>query len=594
MKIKYMAALLLISILTIGFLAGCDPEVESSSNIVKLEDIKNLPKDSIYIEWLGDKEFNVDNPTMIFIHGETPGAWDYKYELVLPEDDYIFYESSSLNYNITRNIEGLDRILYQYWLDLNYNLGVFHYEAFADDNMKNLSKKIFNSVDMTYLNEEGREYNDIPNYSLTEIMAAMYLDEIPEQAYGNEIRLVGNGIGANLALSLSDYLYTYYSKGEVRAEVLPHRTSLIDPYLSSDSFNHNMSWRDIDSEFGLLSMAEDMLEKTTAKGLVVDMVENVEVGAELVEGKSQETLTSPYDYEYSPAQTDVYRDIKTHVAYLQLRQKYSELFTDEYRALNRAGLDWYLYSVKGSDDTGVGYPTSKPDYTSSLCNWGPYNTRPFLNDRQRNNNSSRGKNYSVSAWTPTVWIRALKGIEFRMQRFSDFKEDDQGNTIKDKHGISLYEYEDYTLARYRSENYQRAINMDYTFVVGYIWNDKNQDRKMNEGIGSLLSNITVNATLTTSIDGKQEIVETASETTGQDGFFIFKFDRAFNNSHTLDLTVVPPNSSYHAQKEIMSTYHVYHVQDLTRHNFNFYTKKLTIASSYGNAITMANCGLVVK
>ena len=133
--------------------------------------------------------------------------------------------------------------------------------------------------------------------------------------------------------------------------------------------------------------------------------------------------------------------------------------------------------------------------------------------------------------------------------------------------------------------------MDYTFVVGYIWNDKNQDRKMNEGIGSLLSNITVNATLTTSIDGKQEIVETASETTGQDGFFIFKFDRAFNNSHKLDLTVVPPNSSYHAQKEIESTYHV---QDLTRHNFNFYTKKLTIASSYGNAITMANCGLVVK
>ena len=37
----------------------------------------------------------------------------------------------------------------------------------------------------------------------------------------------------------------------------------------------------------------------------------------------------------------------------------------EYRALNRAGLDWYLYSVKGSDDAGVGYPTSKPDYTSS-------------------------------------------------------------------------------------------------------------------------------------------------------------------------------------------------------------------------------------
>ncbi|MFW5780688.1 MAG: hypothetical protein ACOCWI_04485, partial [Bacillota bacterium] len=78
---------------------------------------------------------------------------------------------------------------------------------------------------------------------------------------------------------------------------------------------------------------------------------------------------------------------------------------------------------------------------------------------------------------------------------------------------------------------------------------------------------------------------------GEDGFYIFKFDRAFKNSHTLKLTVVPPNSSYHAQSAGLTTYHV---QDLTRHTFKNYSKNLTISSSYGNAITMASCGLVVK
>ena len=53
MKIKYMAALLLISILTIGFLR-VRPRSGKLFEYRKLEDIKTFPK-TVYIEWLGIK-----------------------------------------------------------------------------------------------------------------------------------------------------------------------------------------------------------------------------------------------------------------------------------------------------------------------------------------------------------------------------------------------------------------------------------------------------------------------------------------------------------------------------------------------------------
>ena len=151
--------------------------------------------------------------------------------MTLDEENYIYYAQNSTYYNVTRNLD-IDRVLYQYWLKQNYNIGIFHYENFADDDLEKLSKKLFNSVDMRYKTEDGYENVKIPNYSLTEILAAVFINEIPEEAFGMEIRLVGNGVGANLALALSDYLYTFYEKGKIKPAILPSRLSLIDPYLS--------------------------------------------------------------------------------------------------------------------------------------------------------------------------------------------------------------------------------------------------------------------------------------------------------------------------------------------------------------------------
>ena len=585
----FVSVLLALSFCLTFFTACKDNEVEDGDNAVYLDEIKNIPENSLYIEWLS-QGYNVEQPTMIFIHGETPGRWDKKFSMTLDEENYIYYAQNSTYYNVTRNLD-IDRVLYQYWLKQNYNIGIFHYENFADDDLEKLSKKLFNSVDMRYKTEDGYENVKIPNYSLTEILAAVFINEIPEEAFGMEIRLVGNGVGANLALALSDYLYTFYEKGKIKPAILPSRLSLIDPYLSPDSIKNNIGWRKIDQNLSMLELTDNMLEYTTERGLVAEIVENVEVTAEIVGDKSQEVLVSPYDYVYSNEEKDIKENIKDKAAYLFLRQKYSLLYSDEYRAQNRAGVDWYLYSINGSDDTGVGYLTSKPDYTSSYCNWGRYETRPIINDRQRNNNSSRGKNYAVGAWTETVWIRALKGIEFHMKRYKDYLEDEDGKIIKDKHGISLYEYEDYHLERFRSENYQKAINMDRTIIAGYIWNDKNEDRIMNDGVDSYLGGLTVNVELTTSVDGETKTVESFSVTTGRDGFYKITFDRSFQVTHTANITIVPPNRRYHVQTAALASYHV---ADLTKHTFNKNTKSITLSSNYGDAITMASCGMVVK
>ncbi len=588
-----VALSLLFSLSVFIFAKTKKEEKPQQSGLIKLSDVKNIPSESLSIEWLGSSGYNVDNPTMILFHGEMPNTWDKKFSMILPESDYVSYSSSSTSFNLTRNID-ITREIHKYWLDQEYNVGIFHWEKFADDTIEKLTKKLFNSVDMRYKTaKDTYENNAIPNYSLTEIAAAVYLDEIPVEAYGREIRLVGNGIGANLALAVSDYLYTAYTKGDIRAEVLPHRVSLVDPYLSPESFSAEARWRNVSTQNGLMGMTDNMLAYTTPKGLVAELVENVEVGAVPAGSTAKEKLTAPYTYVLNAAEQAIKNSIKANTAYLLLRQKYSEnFFTENYRKQNRAGLDWYLYSVRGSDDSAIGYPDAAANYDpTSNCNWGRFNTRPILNDRQRNDQSSRGKNYAVGAWTETVWIRALKGIEFAMQKFTDYSEDDEGNILKDKHGQSMYIYNDYHLDRFRSENYQRATNMNKTIVAGYIFDDKNEDRVMNEGIGSYLAGIDINVELTASVEGQTETVESFVTQTSSDGFYLISFDRSFISSHSLTLTVVPPSSSFNVQTPALTTYHV---QDLTKHTFTKNTKTLSMTTNYADAITMASCGVVIK
>lgn len=571
--------------------------------MVKESDLKNIPDGSCYIEWL-NRDYNVSKPTMIYIHGEMEGAYDEKVSLLLDEDNYVLYTTTSAPSNVASGIlteAAGGRNLAYYWLRQDYNVGIFHYEIFADDELSNLVKKIFSPVNMRYKLETGYENTNIPSHSLTEILAAKLIAAIPDAATGSEIRLVGNGAGAILALSTTDYLYTYYGKGENIQNKLPRRLAFVDPYLSTSALPDGFLWRNLSVADGALSASKDMLEHCTSNGLVVEMIENVEVGAQSSGGTSIETLTSPYTFEYNDTQLLLKDKLIESAAYLKLRQKYSSMFTELYKAQNRAGVDWYLYSIHGSDDTQIGYPTSAPDYSSSYTNWGPFSTRPMLNDRQRtqtSSSSSRGKNYALSAWTPTTWTRAQKGIRFEMKKYSTNKKDDDGASMSDIHGLAMYVYTDYTLEKFRSENYQKAMNLDATLVCGYVFNDTNEDRLFNDSAVSGIGNAQLNVLLTKTEDSATVTVKQFTTYTERDGFFVLRLDKddkgeeiSYSTTHTLKITVVPKNSKYHFQSKGVVEYHT---TDIMKHNFDNGETTLSITYHYSNAITLVNCGLVHK
>lgn len=608
MKLKKYIALILICAAVCVFFAGCKKNDDKDEKaIVTYDMIKNIPDNSCYIEWL-NHDYNYANPTVIFVHGEMTGAYDSKVSMKLDTTNYISYSSSSTGYNVAADAlldtignKAEKRDLSYFWLrnGNNFNVGIFHYEVFADDDLNTLVEKIFSPVSMRYRTEDGYESTAVPEYSLTEILSAVILKSIPDTAVGREIRLVGNGVGALLALSASDYLYTFYQKGKVPAVKLPSRLAFIDPYLPVDELPSTFLWRGMDTSKGALGLAEDMLKKTTDNGLVAEMIENTEVTSQTIDGTSVEVRTTPYQTEYSEEQMYQKNRIIENTAYLSLTQRYSAVYSANYKKLNRAGVDWYLYSVRGSDGNVGQGNTDKPDYESTYCNWGPFDTRPILNDRQRTNNSSyRGKNYGISAWTPTAWTRALKGIRFELLRYSKTKTDSTGNTVYDSHGLAVYEYTKYVVPAFSSEIYEKAINLYTTIVCGYVFDDRDGDRHMNDGVGTGLGGITVNALLTSTATGETVTVKEFSVKTYSDGFFVLKLDKtndgrdiSFKDSHTLEITVVPSNSRIHFQTAGAPTYFY---ADLNLQSFELMKKTVNVQSHYSNAITLVNCGVQIK
>lgn len=621
MKLKHIVTLLLVIAISCTIFVGCkdDEEPEAPLSLIDTAQLANVPDGQLYIEWLAN--YKSDKPTVIYVHGEMKGCYDKKASLLLDTESYVMKDTSDTNkaYNVDDSSyvatyeNGRD--LSTFWKRMGYNVGIFHYEAFADDELGTLTKKIFSKADMRYKKTaDSYEANAIPSCSLTEILAARIAEAIPDDA-SNSLRLVGNGIGADLALSATDYLYTLYKNGSVTARNLPERLAFVDPYLTAEKMPSGFNWREMNTDDGLLSMINDMMKHTTDMGLVAEMVESVEIGSETIKSETEgeddkvvETLTYAYNTAFSDMQKAIKNQIIENTAYLLLREQYSSSFTAAYKEQNRAGVDWYLASVNGSDFSSAGYPTTTSTsnrYTSSYSNWGPYDTRPMLNDYSRSKASYyAGNSYSVSAWTPSSWTRGLRGIRFAMQKAKSTTS--STTTEKDAHGNTIYQYEAYLLARFAVENYQVATNLSKTLIGGYVFADANEDRIFNEGIGAGIAGVTVNGQLSKKTTSSNVSLFNKNITTDSDGFYMFEIDNddkgnqiicngtstsaSGENVITLLITVYPPSRQYGFETAAGTTYHV---ADLMKNHFNVNTVSPMVTKYSVNALQIRNCALTL-
>lgn len=574
-----------------------------ASEIAYLDEIQ--AKDNLCFEWV--RAYNPEYPTLVVVHGETAGRGTEKFTVSLDEEEYTFKTGESSDYVVATGIgykaRGLDLDLSKYWLDVaKYNVAIFHWERFADETSDNVLAKLFSVPKMKYKTDgDGYETNAVPKNCLTEVFAALYVKEFADKSTDKEIRWVGNGVGADLAAAAADYMLSFVKKGSLDKKYLPDRLTLCDPYLPAADLhlaNDKTKWG-VDSTEGAMGLVKTFVSDLDAYA-AIEVVESKEV----VTAEEETTTTYAYDLPKSEKAESAFKQLKKHVAYLELSESYSRLFSDAYKAQKRIALDWYLYSVIGSDDSGnagasaaVGYPRKLSDYetyyTYTGFNWGTNETRPMINNRALNNDSSvdgaksRGKNLSLSAWTPTTYTKGLTGVSFSM------KKSGTSLTQKDIHGNTMYIQNDYVMVYFRSENFQ-VSDVKGTTVSGYVYLDKNKNATMDDGKAGVK-----NVRLHVSVVAKEKVVDTFVTYTDESGHYsIFFKDGELNTEdevvngysleteHTVTIQVEPNSSSYLAPASASTTQY-YDV--LSANNFAAYSTTVTLNAAAAHSVLVANC-----
>lgn len=551
MKKFLLVSLLVFSIVaTAVCLVACNPDGEDETPFVAPSFEFTLPEDlpdyALSIEWIGSNgsttDFVPNRPTAIVFNGVT--EYNRKEGVNL---DSELYNSSVIGNSIT-----LQKTSYL-WSRQGWNIGVFHYENFADDTATNVTNKVFNSTTMTYVNESGNTITTTPDFNLTEAFIATYLKQCSDEGLKNsggkylqEVRFIGNGVGATLAISCAEYLDYLYENGAVGVGYLPDRIDVIDPYFSNDGVATVVDFYEQTTIGSALNYNAKAIVELADKGTVFTLTESDEKfydsytnrysGVSIIDEKV--TFTDDGD-------SALYLDIKEKVAYLNFRESFSTKLPESYRALERTTLDWFLYTVNGSD-------------SSSITSQSETDIRPMIDGYNLTGTSiSTSVKYSVSAWTPTVYLRAVRGREYNMQKYSS-------NTQK---------ITDYTLDRFQAENFQISnLSMKDAYAVcGYVYIQEDDTYFVNLNRSARVANATVSITIT--LEDKSTMVNVTAD---KDGFYYYNLGEEMLGA-SVSIIAVTPSKNYD-----------YTTSDATSSSNYKFINKNTITSASGISTTLSS------
>ncbi len=591
MKSKLISLVLVCVLVGVMMLAiGCDEKPQNPTlEYPKVEEMPtNLPDYMGQIEWVDatahSTSFDKNKSTIILVGGYS--AYNKKYAFGLNTAEYK-YDTTETEGGLSKNanqyfIENGTTELSAYWSKLGYNVGVFHYESFADDTLEAVNNKIYNSLDMRYKNEDGDliTYNNmLPDFNLTDLLVARWL-EITEKydvtgAISNskprEVRFVGTSVGANLAVSATEYLNRMYGYGQIGAECLPTRVTLTNPYLSNSDFAINgaetvvtTALAKMESDISYLAnlgTVFELLESDSEFFLSYEEPYSGVTSKEIIEDDDKDDDKEEPEIEYTltdKGDAGVYNKIKNNVAYLTFNESYSKSFSEGYAKMDRAVLDWYLYSVVGSDDTNI----------TTTSNVGYFNSRPMLDDRGYG--SQAVSRYSVSAWTPTVYTRAQRGAEYVM--------------LNRTYTSDSYVYQDYNLTKLASENYQ-VSDISGVQVVGYVYTKYAKADAVNFNKDNTFADFKVKVTVHIS---KTNIDFYA--TTDANGFYSLTIPEAYYGE-TTTIEFVTPNKNYGIADSVTTDMQNYMYMSMNK----YVGSDTSIPISLSNAkylIAVMNCGFV--
>ena len=475
---------------------------------------------TLYFEWL--RPYNEYKQTVFVFHGEEDAENVFNVNLsrnVYSKD--VLTATAGFNGRMSTDASGNYYLLDQYWLDLaESNVAVFHWERFSDESDTNsVIAKIFSTYKSRY-KVNGTYKENAFSVSLADVVFALYLQEAEKVSLSKkEIRFVGAGTGALLADAVASIAVRSGLK-----DVYPYRVALCDAPLSTGMLTFDVDWLGAKKEDGTAGLILKMNDLTVLSGVTTEIYESKEVYSS---GESY-----AYTYAEGTRDAEVVAAAKRSAAYLLIAESYSSSASfDVYKKRKRIAFDWYFYSVIGSDDLSVGSVNSTDNTNLSVNNWGTNDRRPILNERSISNAdpTNKGRNYGLSAWTPTVYVRALRGISFAQRT----------NAVQSGHDINgkeKYRYKsEYVLEKFSSENYQ-VSDMSYSLLCGWIYYDQDSDNKINDGAaqgysGTLLFTLSYETT-----DGTEVIFSNMEITAGDDGFFSIRYQDAEDEQEGIVMT----------------------------------------------------------
>ncbi|MDR0752459.1 MAG: hypothetical protein LBF12_07800 [Christensenellaceae bacterium] len=493
---------------------------------------ENLPSYALTIEWVyndgGPVNFNPNKPSVILFSGLS--KYDKKDSYKLPDDIYSIKNGGSTNNILSSFSTSINLELAHYWRLLGFNVGIFHYENFADDTHYNINKKIYSSDEMTYIDKDGNLIEDANlEFTLTEAFVMEWMKLVTSSKnIGNdgtvppnklmELRLIGNGSGANLAVAVAEYLSNLARYNYLKESKSPTRVTLIDAWLDNEKINLNVDYKTegIDS---ILNYNSSIITELFKRGIVFEVIEtDSEFYYRYKDPYTGLVPASPnYDepntIEPNEEQLGItgdsakYNSILKSSASLYLRESYSlTYYTDEYKELQRSGLDWYLYSARGTDNTSIVYNGTV--YSSYTYAMGYEGSAPVLDDYYETFSSSFVR-YGVSAWTPTPYISSISGVAFKCIT--------KGSSNSD--GVRVPT--SYTLTQFQSEAYQ-VSNKSGIYIVGFVTSSKDSTNYLNLGESTRMRGVKLIVTFTISGAGSAQTTYDIEVTTDSRGYFELK------------------------------------------------------------------------
>ncbi len=556
---KVLTSVILVICLIVGLvsLVACnDPEAPETPFVAPSFDFERpegLADYSLKIEWFNSKgeatTFNPNRPTAVIF---TASTYNVKEGINLDyENDY----TASVR-------EGTLQTTSFLWNRQGFNVGVFHYEAFADDTDDNVVNKIFYSGAMTYKDTEGAIGTSAVDFNLTEAFISAWL-KVTEDAtalsngggrYMQEVRFIGNGTGAVLALSVAEYLDYLYENGAISDGFLADRVDLIDPYFSNRGIATLVDFYPQTTVGSALLYSSNAVTELATKGTVFTVVES---DAKYYESYKEndgsvydgiEEIDGNVSLSENGRDTSLYLKIKQNSAYLNFSESYSTKLNDSYSARERSTLDWFLYTVNGSEFT-------------SVSNLYETDIRPVVDGLNMAQTSvSTSTRWGVSAWTPTAYLRAMRGYEYRMAKYSSSK----GETAFTMDRLQAESYQISNVKRYTEE----SPTMLYA-ICGYVYEQKDNSEYVNLNRSSALEGVTVDVSV--SLNGKTTHF---SQKTGTDGFYMIDLGAKYAGA-SVTVTVATPSKDY-SYAESSAT---------TSNNFRFVSRNL-INKAEGITVTL--------